>query len=29
VRDLLTAKIRAAALLKNPLVYPLDEAVPA
>jgi restriction system protein len=29
VRDLFTAKIRAAALLKNPLVYPLDEAGPA
>lgn len=26
VRDLLTAKIRAAALLKDPLVYPFDDA---
>jgi restriction system protein len=29
VRDLLTAKIRAAALLKDPLVYPLEEAAAA
>lgn len=29
VRDLLTAKIRAAALLKDPLVYPLDEVATA
>jgi restriction system protein len=28
VRELLTAKIRAAALLKDPLVYPLDGVVP-